>query len=188
MHEVLFVATQFQTIQEAVDAVKGPTTIVIEPGSYDETVVVRDKEYLVIQSARLSRRGVAIGGRDGWNVLAVENATLHLSGVEVRSNGRLRGISVTDSTLTLQDCIVAGNRTWTRPGADGVGGGMECRHSSVRIQKSTIAGNTVDHLEGSAGTRARTSRSYSSCLAACRLGGRRRRRCSNPGQARRCRS
>jgi parallel beta helix pectate lyase-like protein len=146
VHEVVFVAAQFHTIQQAVDAVEGPTTIMVEPGYYDETVEVIDKEYLVIQSSRLSRRGVTITGRDGWGVLVVRRSTLHLSGVEVRSNGRLRGMWVEDSTLTLQDCIVAGNRTWAHSSPDAFGAGIECRHSSVRIQKSTIAGNTEDNL------------------------------------------
>jgi hypothetical protein len=143
MHDIFFVPRQFPTIQEAVEAIEGPTTIVIEPGAYDESVVVRDKSYVVIQSARLSRRGVTIAGGAGPSVLAVERSTLHLSGVEVRSNGRMRGIDVSGSTLTLQECVVAGNRTGLEAGR-GIGAGMACVDSSVRIQKSTIAGNTID--------------------------------------------
>ena len=148
MHAIHFVPEQFPTIQAAVDAAEHTTTIIVCPHAYDETVVVRDKPYLVIQSARLSRRGVTVTGREGWGVFVIERSTLHLSGIVVRSNGRLRGIWVRDSKLSLQDCVVAGNRTWTQPDSNGFGAGMECRHSAVRIQKSTIVGNTIEQGGG----------------------------------------
>ena len=154
MQAVFFVPDQFPTIQEAVDSVVGPTTIMVVPGAYDETVVVRDRPSVVIESTRLGKRGVTITGRDDAGVLVVERSTLHLSGIEVRSNGRRRGFCVTDSTLSLQDCVVAGNRTGTGTGAEhpegGSGAGLWCRDSSIRIQKSTIAGNTAD-ASGTAG-------------------------------------
>lgn len=148
MHDIFFVPQQFPTLQAAVDAVAGPATIMVEPGTYDESVVVRDKTYVVIQSVRMSRRGVTIAGGTGSSVLAIERSVVHLSGIEVRSNGRMRGIEVGGSTLSLQDCVVAGNRTGMGTSAQGVGAGMACVDSSVRIQKSTIAGNTVDFNPG----------------------------------------
>ncbi|HYM62240.1 MAG TPA: right-handed parallel beta-helix repeat-containing protein [Thermoanaerobaculia bacterium] len=144
MHDILFVPRQFPTIQAAVDAVAGPATIMVEPGFYDESVVISDKPYVVVQSVRLSRRGVTFAGGTGQSVLVVERSAVHLSGIEVRSNGRMRGIDVIGSTLTLQECIVAGNRIGIETSSRGVGAGMACVDSSVRIQKSTIAGNTID--------------------------------------------
>jgi hypothetical protein len=48
---------------------------------------------------------------------------------------------VTDSTLSLQECVVAGNRV---SGADEPSGaGMLCRRSSVHLQKSVISANTI---------------------------------------------
>jgi hypothetical protein len=149
-HDILFVPTQFPTIQAAVNAIERATTIVVEPGAYDESVVVTDKQYVVIESVRLSRRGVTVAGGEGSGVFQVHRSTLHLSGIEVRSTGRLRGLWISDSTVTLQDCIVAGNGTCTRDFPDGFGAGMECRGSTVRIQKTTIAGNTVDQCTGAA--------------------------------------
>jgi len=170
MQEIFFVPAQFPTIQAAVDAAAGPTTILVAPGAYDEGARVVDKEQMVIQSTRLTRRGVTLTGGEGWGVFFVERSTLHLSGIEVRSNGRLRGIWVRDSTISLQDCVVAGNRTWTQPAADGVGAGMECRFSSVRLQKSTIAGNTVDCAAGTASAAAGGGLYLESCavvIAGC---------------------
>jgi hypothetical protein len=142
-HDIFFVPGEFRTIQEAVDAVVRPTTIMIEPGLYAEGVLVAAVEYLVIESTRLSRRGVVLAGSDGEAVLSVRDSVLHLSGIEVRSNARLRGMIVEDSSVSLQECVVAGNRI-----GDGTheafGAGMLCRRSVVRIQKSTVAGNTVD--------------------------------------------
>jgi hypothetical protein len=142
-HDVFFVPGEFLTIQEAVDAVVRPTTIMIEPGLYAESVRVAAIEYLVIQSTRLSRRGVVLAGVEGEAVLSVHDSVLHLSGIEVRSNARLRGIIVSDSSVSLQECVIAGNRIGD--GArEALGAGMSCRRSAVRIQKSTVAGNTVD--------------------------------------------
>ena len=143
-HDVLLVPEQFATIQLAVDAATGPTTIVVAPGLYSECVRVVGKQSIVIQSARLSRRGVTIsGGSTEADVLFVERSALYLSGVEVRSNGRLRGILVIQASISLQDCLVAGNRTGD--GSVGAfGAGMFARDSQVHIQKSALIGNTVD--------------------------------------------
>ena len=142
-HEILLVPQQFPTIQAAVNEASGATTIVVAPQLYAETVYVIDKPYLVIQSAQLSRRGVTISGQEGLAVICVERSTLHLSGIEVRSNARRRGILVLSSSISLQECVVAGNRVGA--GADEpLGAGMLCRGSRVRIQKSTITGNVLD--------------------------------------------
>jgi hypothetical protein len=142
-HQVLFVPAQFSTIQEAIDAITGPTTIMIEPGHYDESVRVVKIESLVIESTRLSRRGVTLAGGRGESVVTVSDSTLYLSGIEVRSNARRRGIAVDGSSVSLQQCIVAGNRVG-EASEEGFGAGMLCRRSTIRIQKSTVAGNTID--------------------------------------------
>jgi hypothetical protein len=142
-HDVYFVPGQFPTIQQAVDAAVGPTTIMIEPGLYAESVRVVSIEYLVIESTRLSRRGVTLAGGQGETVLSVRDSVVHLSGIEIRSNARSRGMMVDDSLVTLQECVVAGNRV-SDESEEPRGAGMLCRRSRVRIQKSTVAGNTVD--------------------------------------------
>lgn len=142
-HEILLVPQQFATIQAALDAVSHAATIVVAPGLYAETLRIVDKPYLVIQSALLGRRGVTISGDSGSAILCVERSTLHLSGVELRSNARRRGLWAANSLLSLQESIVAGNRV-----GDDVdepfGAGMHCRESRVRIQKTQIVGNVVD--------------------------------------------
>ncbi len=152
-HQILFVPQHFPTIQAALDAVSGPTTILVASELYAESVHVVDKPYVVIQSSRLSRRGVTIcgGDGDGSSVLRVERSTLHLSGIEVRSNARSRGLLVVSSSLSLQECLVAGNRIGDRSD-EPFGGGMLCRDSRVRIQKSAITGNVIDR--GAAGSTA----------------------------------
>src|SRR5215471_4495943 len=62
--DIFFVPAQFPSIQEAVDGVVRATTIMVEPGYYNESVVVKDKECIVIVSTALSRRGVTITGND----------------------------------------------------------------------------------------------------------------------------
>ena len=146
--DIFFVPSQFATVQAAVDAVERPSTIMIAPGHYDESVVIRDRSYLVLQSTGMSRRGVTVTGGEGLGVFVVDRSKVHLSGIEIRSNGRLRGVWMRDSTLSLQECVVAGNRTPTEATADGFGAGMECRHSTVHLQKSLVAGNTIDRGNG----------------------------------------
>ncbi len=170
---ILLVPSQFPTIQAALDAVAGPTNIVVWPGAYDESVAVVDKESVVIQSSRLSRRGVVLcGSSGGREVVSVERSTLSLSGVEIRSNGRLRGLCARDSVVNLQECVVAGNRVWARPGEVGAGAGMECGNCRVRLQKSTIAGNTVDQGAGEEGETAGGGLYFERCsieIAGCSI-------------------
>ncbi|HXA16621.1 MAG TPA: hypothetical protein VN380_06500 [Thermoanaerobaculia bacterium] len=142
-YDVFFVPRDFRTIQEAVDAVIGPATIMISPGLYRERIRVSALPYLVIQSSRLSRRGVTLAGNDGDVVFSVHDSALHLSGIEIRSNGRARGMIVSGSTLSLQECVIAGNRIG-EDAREPFGAGMLCRRSTVKIQKSTVAGNTVE--------------------------------------------
>jgi hypothetical protein len=146
--DISFVPAQFPSIQAAVDAARGATTIMIQPGYYNESVVVKDKECIVVVSTSQSRRGVAITGSTGTNVFLIEDSTVHLSGIAIRSDGRLRGISVTDSTLSLQECVIACNRASRQASSGPVGAGMACWNSSVRIQKTPVIGNMVESVDG----------------------------------------
>ena len=142
-YDVFFVPQDFRSIQEAVEAVVRPATIVVSPGLYRERVRVSAVPYLVIQSSRLSRRGVTLAGNGGEAVLSVHDSALHLSGIEIRSNARARGMVVSGSTLSLQECVIAGNRIG-EDAEEPFGAGMLCRRSTVKIQKSTVASNTVE--------------------------------------------
>ena len=140
-HDVFLVPETFPTIQKAVDAAVRPTTIVVAPGLYSGTVRVTAKEYVVIQSSRLTRRGVTLSGGEGGSVLLIENSTLHLSGIEIRSRGASRGLLVVGSSISLQDCVVAGNRV--SDVSEPFGAGLLGRNSSIHLQKSVISANSV---------------------------------------------
>lgn len=151
-HDVFFVPSQFPTIGEAIDAVVRPATIMLSPGVYAEDVRIVGKESLVIESTRLSRRGVTLTGGGAASVMVIEGSTVHLSGIEIRSNRRGRGIEAVDSSVSLQECVVAGNGVGVGAGMDQpFGAGMFCRRSKLRIQKSTIAGNIIEHTRAGAG-------------------------------------
>lgn len=143
---VFFVPSQFPTLQAAIEAAEGAVTIVVEPGAYDESLTIVDRPEVVIQSARLSRRGVVLGGDGAPAVIHVERAGLALSGIEVRSDGRSRGIRAVDATLNLQECLVAGNCAAESGGEQEriVGAGIAAWRSRVRVQKSTLACNRVE--------------------------------------------
>jgi hypothetical protein len=141
-HDVFLVPAQFATIQEAIDAVCRPSTIVLGAGVYAEDLAIAGKASVVIESARFGRRGVTIIGAGAESVVRVEGSSLYLSGIEIRSDGRARGIEVRDGSVSLQECVIAGNGVGERH-AEVAGAGMLCLRSSVRVQKSTIAGNTI---------------------------------------------
>jgi hypothetical protein len=130
--EILFVPAQFATLQQAVDAVREPATIVVEPGVHAGSVRVDGKTSLVIQSARLARRGVTMTGG-----LSIVDSHVWLSGVEIR--GAARAIAVDGGSLSLQECVIAGSRT-----REPFGAAMLCRNAAVRVQKSAIVGNVIE--------------------------------------------
>ncbi|HEY6321359.1 MAG TPA: hypothetical protein VJA16_07360 [Thermoanaerobaculia bacterium] len=110
---------------------------------YAEALRIVDKPYVVIQSALLGRRGVTISGDSGPAILCVERSTLHLSGVELRSNARRRGLWAVSSWLSLQESVIAGNCVG-EDADEPFGAGMHCRDSRVRIQKTQVVGNVVN--------------------------------------------
>ena len=141
-HDVFLVPSQYPSIQEAIGAIVRPSTIMVSPGVYSEDLHLVGKPGVVISTTRFGRRGVTLVGATAEAVVHIENGSVYLSGVEIRSNGRARGISVFSSSIALQECVLAGHRV-NDPYSGGCGAGMMCIRSSVRIQKSMIAGNTV---------------------------------------------
>ena len=141
-HDVLLVPSQFSSIREAIDAIVRPSTIMVSPGVYTEDLFLVGTPGVVISTTRFGRRGVTIVGATSAAVVHIENASVYLSGLEIRSNGRARAISAFDSSVALQECVLAGNRVHDAD-TEGWGAGMMCIRSSVRIQKSMIAGNNA---------------------------------------------
>jgi hypothetical protein len=136
--DILTVPGDFATIQAAIAAIVRPSTILVAPGVYAGPFSLSAIGYVVIQSVAMSRRGVTLTADEGEAVLSVSDSTLHLSGIEFRSNQRTRGMVVRDSKVSLQECVIAGNR------ATASGAAMLCARSSVHLQKSVFSGNTVE--------------------------------------------
>lgn len=120
-------------MQQAIDAASGETTIVVQPGVYAESLRVIGKASVIIESARLSRRGVTITGAGEPAAIHVRDSALHLSGIAIRTDGVLLGILAEESHVNLQECVVVGNR-----------GGLRCVRSRVHLQKSAILANVID--------------------------------------------
>jgi hypothetical protein len=148
-HDVFLVPSQFPTIREAIAAIVCPTTIMISPGVYAEDLSLSGLPSVVISTTQFQRRGAVLTGAGiADSVLDIENTSVYLSGVEIRSNGRARGIAARKSTVALQECVLAGNRVVA---AEATGAAMLCLHSSVRVQKSMIAGNQVEGVKTGSG-------------------------------------
>jgi hypothetical protein len=146
--DVFLVPTQFPSIQEAIKAVTRPTTIMVGPGVYEEDLLIAGKPAVVISTTRFGRRGVTITGASSQTVLRIESSSVYLSGIEIRSNGRACAISAIESSIALQECLLAGNRVIGEANASGAG--MSCQRSKVRVQKSAIVGNSVHASGGNA--------------------------------------
>jgi hypothetical protein len=141
-HDVFLVPSQVSSIREAIGAIVRPSTIMVSPGVYSEDLSFIGTPGVVISTTRFGRRGVTLVGATADAVVHIENASVYLSGIEIRSNGRARAISAFDSSIALQECVLAGNRV-DDAHANGSGAGMMCVRSSVRVQKSMITGNNA---------------------------------------------
>lgn len=148
-HDVFLVPSQFPSIREAIGAIVRPSTLMVSPGVYSEDLAIVGLPGVVISTTRFGRRGVTIVGATAGTVIHIENASVYLSGLEIRSNGRARAISAFDSSVALQECVLAGNRV-SDAHTERCGGGLFCVRSSVRVQKSMIAGNSAQAADGSA--------------------------------------
>jgi len=136
-HDVLLVPHQFSSISLALKSIVRPSTIMVSPGVYFEDLSLVQLPDVVITTTNFLRRGVIIVGAAAKSVITIDRASVYLTGLEIRSNGQARAISAIDSSIALQECVLAGNK------ADHSGAGMLCVKSSVRVQKTIIAGNTV---------------------------------------------
>jgi len=148
-HDVFLVPSQFSSIQEAICAIVRPSTIMVSPGVYSEDLFLVGTPSVVISTTRFGRRGVTLAGATADAVIHIKNTSVYLSGLEIRSNGRARAISAVDSSVALQECVLAGNRV-DDAHTEGSGAGMLCIRSSVRVQKSMIAGNNAQASDSSA--------------------------------------
>jgi nitrous oxidase accessory protein NosD len=147
-HDVFLVPQQFPTIREAIDAILRPSTIMVSPGVYAEDLVLVDTPEVVITTTHFLRRGVVLVGAAAESVVHIENSSVYLAGLEIRSKGRARGIAAVNSAIALQECVLAGNKVNS---AEASGGAMSCVGSSVRVQKSIIAGNSTESSHATGG-------------------------------------
>jgi hypothetical protein len=145
LHDVLLVPQQFASISLAIESIVRPSTIMLSPGVYFEDLSLVRLPDLVITTSNFLRRGVIIVGAAAASVITIDSASVYLTGLEIRSNSRARAISAVDSSIALQECVLAGNKT------EHSGAGMLCVRSSVRVQKTIVAGNTAAGFERASG-------------------------------------
>jgi len=147
--DVFLVPTQFSSIGEAIAAVVRPTTIMVTPAIYKEDLSLIRLPNVVISTTQFQRRGVILTGAGvADSIIDIENTSVYLSGLEIRSNGCARAIAARESSLALQECVLAGNRIVSD---EACGAAMYCVASSVRVQKSMIAGNQIEGVKKGTG-------------------------------------
>ncbi len=136
----------FDTIQEAIDVAKPGAKVIVRSGTYAERIDLLGK-HIEVNGLNSDLPGVASlpvidGQGKGTVVLAGqhEDADSMLIGFVITGGrGHLAGgILCVNSSPTLSNCLIVGNRA---TGPDGVGGGIYCQDSKATIINCTISGN-----------------------------------------------
>src|SRR5690349_13932338 len=106
-HDVLLVPQQFSSISLALKSIVRPSTIMVSPGVYFEDLFLVQLPDVVISTTNFLRRGVIIVGAAAKSVITIESASVYLTGLEIRSNSQARAISAINSSIALQECVIA---------------------------------------------------------------------------------
>lgn len=171
-HEMISVPTDHPTIQTAIDAAHNSDVVVVAKGTYRENIDFRGKAITLksnYESDPSARAGTIINGDKKGSVVTFksrERADSALLGFTITngSSSSGGGVYCTNSSPTLKDNIISGNRAIDGGGVDCVeessptltnntisgnsaswgGGGVSCRDSSPELTGNTISGNRAD--------------------------------------------
>ncbi|MGD8787545.1 MAG: leucine-rich repeat domain-containing protein, partial [Phycisphaerales bacterium] len=137
----------FDTVQEAIDLAFNGAVVVVRDGIYKENIDFMGKNITVTgidpeESDATRPYPVLDGGYDGTVVVFAngEEPNSILEGfVITRGMGDMAGaISCIDSSPTISNCVIVGNRA-TNP--DGGGGAVFCMNSNAVFKNCTVSGN-----------------------------------------------
>ncbi len=152
----LLVPSQFPTVQSAITAAQNGDTVLVDPGTYVESITPNGKAITIrsSQGAEVTTIDAGFAG-PGLAVIAGESPQTVIEGfrftngvgfpvafinnVPIRAGG---GVYVSNSSPVIRDCIIEGNHA-TR------GGGIECS-GSVFVQRCVIRSNIALRKGGGA--------------------------------------
>jgi hypothetical protein len=147
---------EFRSIQAAVDALErsaGGGVVVVEPGDYRETVVVREASRLVL---RASRPGTVTVTADGPALSLLGGSQLVVDGIAFRTDGGTEAGTVAGSqAVTLRRCSFSGGTTAAlraRDVSDIYLWDVDARSPGVGVsfERATLAAWVKGRVEGAA--------------------------------------
>lgn len=155
----LWVPTQYNSIQSAINAAENGNTVIVEPGSYFESIDFMGKQITVasrfildplpeyIQTTVICGTGTNSGSivkftnnENSWTQLI----GLHIIGGNANGeypNGYGGGIRIQNSSPTIKDCIISNNHAVQ-------GGGMYIGNGAPRIERCLITENSAGNGGG----------------------------------------
>ncbi|MCA9426356.1 MAG: hypothetical protein KC994_14840, partial [Candidatus Omnitrophica bacterium] len=135
----------FTSIQSAIDSAgKTPATIYIQPGTYQEDILIDGQEIQLIADTASQKRKSIVDGKvpnnrvrlDGYSIEIRGSTDVKLSGFDI-FRGRVKS---SKSSSMIEDTTIAYNNRMDFP-PPLRGGGIEIGQSEFEIRNSTIKGN-----------------------------------------------
>ncbi len=139
----------FDCVQEAIDVARRGARIVVRPGTYHEAIDLLGKAIEVngLNEGDLGTAGLPVIDAQGRGVVVRctewEDRNTVLCGLVITGGrGRFGGIMCVDSSPTIANCVIVGNRSADTSGA----GGIYCKRSDAAFINCTIADNWAGEL------------------------------------------
>ena len=157
--KIVYVPTEYPTIDEAIDLAWDGVTIIVEQGTYYENINFKGK-YLTISSTDPNDPDVVAatvinGGNKGTVVTfsCGEDGNSVLAGFTVTGGNAWYGggIYCENSSPTLTNCIFSDNTAATFDNTAAFGGGMYNKSSSPTLVNCTFSGNSASGYHGCGG-------------------------------------
>jgi parallel beta-helix repeat protein len=147
--DVLGVPTPYGTIQAAIDAASAIDTVLVAPGTYNESIVMKDG-VIVMSSGGRATTTITSGSGAVVTAVGVSDLTV-LSGFTVDGQGSAMGLDVWTSYLQVEDCSFVNGS----PGVNSrfgdystlLGNTMSSNSNGVAVSDSSrpfLSGNVVE--------------------------------------------
>ena len=142
---VINVPAEAATIQAAIDRAINGQTVLVAPGTYNETLDFRGKAITVMSEQGAAQTiidarsaGSVVSFRSGETRAAVLRGFTIRGGLSTHSGG---GVYIASSSPTIRDNVITGNRSCT-------GVGIYSYFSSPLIQNNKVTANTIQGCTG----------------------------------------
>ncbi len=146
--EVIYIPQDFPTIQQGIDAASDGFTVFVDNGTYQENLVINDKD-IILQSINGAQNCIIDGGSND-SVIKIQNSdNLVINGFTIQNGSASYGgggININGSPL-IKECIIQNNSA-TRGGGIYITGSPIIENNVVQNNTVTVAGGGIISYEG----------------------------------------